>query len=256
MERNAAGLRRSGNRGLCGGRNWAAYQGKVLRIMPDGSVPSDNPVINGVCNHVYAYGFRNPDGMAFKDGRLFVADQGPSTDDELNKVEAGKNYGWPGIAGYKDDQAYVYGAWAQAPDCAKLPYDPNKIPSQVPQTKESAFAKAFQQPLSTYGTTVKSGHDFGPTPPCTLAPSSLEVAGDDLMVTMLKEGVVYRVSDDGKIKDNRHRTVNRYRDTALDADGRTLYIAVDSAGVTRDLQGAPTTRLADPGAILAVPYEG
>ncbi len=248
-------------------RDWVTYQGKVLRIAPDGSVPGDNPVINGVRSHVYAYGFRNPDGMAFKDGQLFVADQGPSTDDEINQVEAGKNYGWPDIAGYKDDQAYVYGAWAQAPDCASLPYDPNKIPSQVPQTKESAFTKAFQKPLSTYGTTVKTGYNFGLTPTCTdpksaymcwptLAPSSLEVAGDDLVITMLKEGIVYRASSDGQIKDKLYRTVNRYRDTALNPDGKTLYIAVDSAGITRDLRGAPTTNLANTGAILAVPYSG
>ncbi|MFF4416772.1 glucose/sorbosone family PQQ-dependent dehydrogenase [Streptosporangium sp. NPDC001559] len=249
------------------GRNWTAYQGKVLRMTPDGSIPGDNPVLDGVRSHVYAYGFRNPDGMVFKGGRLFVADQGPSTDDELNEIKAGKNYGWPHIAGYKDDQAYVYGDWAKAPDCAKLPYDPNKIPPQVPQTKESAFTQAVQSPLTTYGTTVGNGHDFGLTPPCTeeklaymcwptLAPSSVEVAGDDLAVTMLKEGIVHRVSGEGDtIKGKLYRTINRYRDTAISPDGRTLYIAVDSAGVTRDQRGAPTTRLADPGAILAVPYQ-
>ncbi|RBQ18050.1 quinoprotein glucose dehydrogenase [Spongiactinospora rosea] len=246
-------------------RDWSAYQGKILRMEPDGSVPADNPEINGVRSHVYAYGFRNPDGLAFKGDGLYAVDHGPSTDDELNKIQAGANYGWPNVAGFKDDKAYVYGAWAEAPNCAGLPYDPNKIPRQVPQTKESAFTKDAQEPLFTFGTTVESGTDFGPRPPCndpktayvcwpTLAPSSLEAAGDDLLVTMLKEGVVQRISSTGKPKDELYRTVDRYRDTALSADGKTLYIATDLAGVpTRDARGAPTTKPANPGTILAVP---
>ncbi|MDQ4073106.1 MAG: PQQ-dependent sugar dehydrogenase, partial [Thermoproteota archaeon] len=46
-------------------KNWDAYEGKVLRMNPDGSIPEDNPVINGVQSHVYTYGHRNPQGIAF-----------------------------------------------------------------------------------------------------------------------------------------------------------------------------------------------
>ena len=46
-------------------RDWSLYQGKLLRLNPDGSIPADNPVLNGVRSHVYTYGHRNVQGMAF-----------------------------------------------------------------------------------------------------------------------------------------------------------------------------------------------
>jgi len=39
-------------------RDWSSYQGKILRIDPDGSIPADNPVLNGVRSHVFSYGHR------------------------------------------------------------------------------------------------------------------------------------------------------------------------------------------------------
>jgi hypothetical protein len=52
------------------------------------------------------------------------------------------------------------------------------------------------------------------------------------------------------------RSVNRYRDTAVSHDGRTIYIATDSAGLAADLNGRPTNQLDNPGAILAFRYTG
>lgn len=43
-------------------QNWTAYEGKVLRMNPDGSIPSDNPTINGVLSHIFTYGHRNAQG--------------------------------------------------------------------------------------------------------------------------------------------------------------------------------------------------
>nr|WP_186434119.1 PQQ-dependent sugar dehydrogenase [Candidatus Nitrosocosmicus arcticus] len=45
-------------------KDWDAYEGKVLRMNSDGSIPEDDPVINGVQSHVYAYGHRNHQGIA------------------------------------------------------------------------------------------------------------------------------------------------------------------------------------------------
>ena len=68
--------------------------GKVLRIDGDGGVPGDNPFPG---SPVYALGFRNPQGIAWDaEGRMYVADLGPEKNDEINEVEAGGNYGWPG----------------------------------------------------------------------------------------------------------------------------------------------------------------
>ncbi|KIL75109.1 PQQ-dependent sugar dehydrogenase [Bacillus badius] len=71
--------------------------GKILRLNVDGSVPEDNP-FNG--SYVFSYGHRNPQGMAWDtDGTMYAAEHGQSAHDEINRIEAGKNYGWPLIEG-------------------------------------------------------------------------------------------------------------------------------------------------------------
>ena len=87
-------------------KDWSAYQGKILRLDLDGSIPSDNPEIGGVRSHVFSVGHRNPLGLAFgPGGRLYESEHGPSSDDEANLIESGRNYGWPNVAGYNDGKA-------------------------------------------------------------------------------------------------------------------------------------------------------
>lgn len=74
--------------------------GKILRINPDGSIPSDNPYSNAT----WSYGHRNPQGIAWDDkDHLWSVEHGPSGAetgyDELNKITRGTNYGWPVIRG-------------------------------------------------------------------------------------------------------------------------------------------------------------
>jgi glucose/arabinose dehydrogenase len=67
--------------------------GKILRLNDDGSIPIDNPFSN---SPVFSYGHSNPRGMAWdKSKSLYVTETGPSKNDEINLVIAGKNYGWP-----------------------------------------------------------------------------------------------------------------------------------------------------------------
>jgi aldose sugar dehydrogenase len=76
--------------------------GKVLRLNPDGSAPSDNPFVNtpGADPLIYAIGFRNPFRLTFTpDGKLLVADVGQATWEEVNLVTKGGNYGWPNAEG-------------------------------------------------------------------------------------------------------------------------------------------------------------
>jgi len=70
-----------------------SLRGKVLRLTPWGGVPDDNPIRG---SRVYAYGLRNSFGMAFDPGssRLWLTDNGPECNDELNRLRPGRNFGW------------------------------------------------------------------------------------------------------------------------------------------------------------------
>lgn len=71
--------------------------GKILRLTPEGDVPADNPFPG---SYVYSLGHRNPQGLAFdRRGRLWASEFGQNTWDELNRIEAGANYGWPIVEG-------------------------------------------------------------------------------------------------------------------------------------------------------------
>jgi glucose/arabinose dehydrogenase len=81
-----------------------AFNGKILRLNADGSVPEDNPILPGAAGRsaVYSMGHRNPQGLAIRsDGLVLAAEHGTDIDDEVNRIEAGGNYGyacWNGIA--------------------------------------------------------------------------------------------------------------------------------------------------------------
>jgi len=79
--------------------------GKILRLTPEGDVPEDNPS-NG--SPVYSLGHRNPQGIAWdRDGRLWAAEFGQNTWDEINLIEPGANYGWPEVEGAAGEDGYV-----------------------------------------------------------------------------------------------------------------------------------------------------
>ena len=82
--------------------------GKTLRLNDDGTVPTDNPFLKtpGARPEIWTYGNRNPQGIAWQPGTnlAFETEHGPSGfegrgfgGDEVNILEAGKNYGWPAI---------------------------------------------------------------------------------------------------------------------------------------------------------------
>jgi mono/diheme cytochrome c family protein len=105
--------------------------------------------------------------------------------------------------------------------------------------------------IEYYGTAAFRGHGGG-------------IPGWDkvLLVTTLKRGSLYvlPLTPDGK-KAAGHfsryfQSENRYRDTAVSPDGKTIYIATDQTGLAEALNGGTTQRMQDPGAILAFTYEG
>jgi glucose/arabinose dehydrogenase len=77
------------------------HHGKVVRINKDGSVPKDNPFIgkSGTLPEIWSYGHRNVQGATLgPDGKLWISEHGAQGGDEINRPEAGKNYGWPVIS--------------------------------------------------------------------------------------------------------------------------------------------------------------
>jgi glucose/arabinose dehydrogenase len=85
-------------------------RGKLLRVNSDGSVPGDNP-FPGL--PAYAYGLRNPWGLAFHPvtGAPYVTDNGPDAHDEVNHIEPGGNYGWPQAMGVVKGQQFIDPIW-------------------------------------------------------------------------------------------------------------------------------------------------
>ncbi len=81
-------------------QNSEKLNGKILRLNPDGSIPSDNPDPRSL---VWAMGFRNMQGLAFSEiGLLYTSEHGDAIEDEVNLIQAGGNYGWPKIEGKHD----------------------------------------------------------------------------------------------------------------------------------------------------------
>jgi glucose/arabinose dehydrogenase len=78
------------------------YGGKLLRLRDDGTVPPDNPFVGraGYKPEIYSMGHRNQLGLAVNPatGQLWATEQGPNGGDEVNIIQAGKNYGWPVIS--------------------------------------------------------------------------------------------------------------------------------------------------------------
>jgi glucose/arabinose dehydrogenase len=74
--------------------------GKILRFNLDGTIPIDNPISG---SPIWTIGHRNPQGLTITtDEELIGYEHGPIWDDEVNKIEKGKNYGWPIVSGYCD----------------------------------------------------------------------------------------------------------------------------------------------------------
>jgi cytochrome c5 len=159
-----------------------------------------------------------------------------------------------------------------------LKYNDLAIPSSVPQAPESAFKESSVEPIATMFT-VPSGYNFQ-DPACkgvdficwpTVGVSSVEyyeskdkgIPGWDkvLLVTTLKRGSLYvlPLRSDGKAAAGHFsryfRSENRFRDTAVSPDGRTIYIAIDASGLVEGIAG-PTVKMEHPGAILAFTYAG
>ncbi len=80
-------------------QNTDNHFGKIVRVNKDGSVPDDNPFVQGGAPEVYSYGHRNVQGLTVHpySGAVWAMEHGPKGGDEVNLLKKGANYGWPKI---------------------------------------------------------------------------------------------------------------------------------------------------------------
>lgn len=130
--------------------------GKILRLTPEGATPADNPLARagGSQAQIWTIGHRNPYGLTFApDGRLWEVEMGPMGGDELNLIEAGKNYGWPIVSNGDNYDGSPIPDHPTHPEFAapKLWWNPSISPSSLifytgslfPKWKGSAFIGAL-----------------------------------------------------------------------------------------------------------------
>jgi len=117
-------------------QNLMNHAGSVLRLKLDGSVPVDNPFSKSksALPEIWSYGHRNPQGLSYdyNNKKLWLIEHGPRGGDEINLVEAGKNYGWPIIS---------YGKEYWGPIAVG----------------EGTHKKGMQQPVKTYVPSIAPG---------------------------------------------------------------------------------------------------
>ncbi len=165
--------------------------GKIHRVTKDGGIPSDNPFPN---SSVWALGSRNAQGLTFQPGTnvLWETEHGPDTDDELNVIKKGQNYGWPMCRGTNPCDVPNY-------QPAVRSYKPNETIA----ISDMAFYSADAFPAWK----------------------------GDLFFVALKTGRLYRLELDGeRVKSEEiliDNTYGRLRDVTVGPDG-FLYFSTDS----------------------------
>jgi glucose/arabinose dehydrogenase len=130
------------------------HHGKVVRVRKDGSVPPDNPFAGNNAAHpgalpeIWSYGHRNVQGATLgPDGRLWTHEHGPQGGDEINRPEAGKNYGWPVITYGENYGGGKIGAGLTAKAGMEQPlhqWTPSIAPSGMTFLRSERYGKSWQ----------------------------------------------------------------------------------------------------------------
>ena len=239
-------------------QNTSIYEGKILRLNtePDGLgswLPTDNPFSNAV----FSFGHRNAQGLVWGNVNgtdiLYNDEHGPYSDDEINIIERGRNFGWPNVIGWCDGNyngrtTGNYTIVDEIANCVTLNVK-EPLRSLFPSTNPPTDATSN----STWPTVAPSGCDF-------YGNTAIPGWQNSLLVANLKKGTVsrFKFSNDGQsiISDTIHyfRGLGRFRDVVVSADGLKIYVACDSSGSTSGPTGNVTTTPANPGSILEFTY--
>lgn len=242
-------------------QNLSIYEGKILRLnteLTDNTwIPVDNPFSDaGQKTAVYSFGHRNPQGLVWGNVNgvdiLYSSEHGPYSDDEVNIIESGRNYGWPQVSGFCDGNynGRTVGGFTVVSE------QNNCVTLNAKEPLRSLFPAA-NPPTGgdnmTWPSTGPSGTEFY---------SSNAIPGwqNSLLIAQLKNGTMtrFKLSNDGMsiISDTIHyfRGKGRFRDVVVSPDGLKIYLACDSSGSTSGPTGGVTTVPANAGSILEFTY--
>ncbi|MGV3656794.1 MAG: PQQ-dependent sugar dehydrogenase [Chitinophagaceae bacterium] len=181
--------------------------GKIVRITTEGKPAAGNPFLNdaNARPEIYTYGHRNVQSLAFHPvtGDLWEAEFGPRGGDELNRIQPGKNYGWPTITYGIEYSGETIGEGLTQKEGMEQPvyyWDPVLSPggmtfytgNQVPEWKNNLFISG-----------LNSNHI------ARLVIENNRVTGEERLlagegerfrdVTQGKDGALYAVTDGGKL---------------------------------------------------------
>lgn len=188
-------------------QNLENHIGTVVRVNKDGSVPGDNPFVNqsGALPEIWSYGHRNAQGAALgPDGRVWMHEHGPAGGDEVNRPEAGKNYGWPKIS-----RGVHYGGGTVGSGAPTLPGTESPLHHWTPSIAPSGMA-------------FLSGDRYGAGWSGNLFVGAL--AGRHLVRLQLNNGEV--ISEEKLLTD----LGERIRDVRVGPDGLLYLLTDDSRG--------------------------
>lgn len=268
------------------------YEGKILRFNtePDGDasvndrwIPDDNPFSKKQQNAVYSYGHRNPQGLAYavinNIGRIYESEHGPYSDDEINIIRAGHNYGHPLVIGYADGNYNGLAAAVTAHQAL-----PGKWHTAYPfikseQENASIIGEMYTEPIETlYPNNSQFLQklypqilaDTGKPEWPSEAPASLDIYMADaisgwrhsLLLPSLKNGHLIRLqlnaAGDGLVGDTMtyFKLPVRYRDIAISPDGKSIYLSTDSAAVTSGPSKEDPKQVSYRGSIIEYRFQG
>jgi len=184
-----------------------ASLGKVVRINKNGQAATGNPTFStaGALAELYTIGHRNPQGLALhpNTGEIWLSEHGPRGGDEINRLQAGSNYGWPVITYGIEYGGQVIGAGIQQQQGMEQPvyyWDPVVSPSgmtfytgdRVPEWQNNLFVGAL------------SGKHI-----VRLAIKDNRVTGEERLlaqenqrfrdITQGADGALYAVTDEGRL---------------------------------------------------------
>lgn len=176
------------------------HLGAVVRINRDGSVPEDNPFVGdpNAADEIWSYGHRNIESAAIdpETGALWVVEMGPLGGDELNRPEAGRNYGWPAVS------------WG-------INYDGTEIPDPPTRPEFADAVKQWTPVISPSGMAFYTGSVFP------------EWRGSALIGSLTRQALVrVRVEGDAVVEEEIIPLDARIRDVEQGPDGH-VYVLTD-----------------------------